>query len=209
MRKVKEKDIRIENWCEYDIRFINIKGNWYAVLKDLCDALGLRTDKVNTRLDPDMLEKVVIPTVCDIGSTDTTSDHLSKGVTSDIPSKYNRSEVLSKDVTYDHSSNGVTSSRARKSQTMLVVNEEGIYETLFASRKLEARKFRRWTFKTLKRLRSDVGLKGWEVLKMTDKEVQDEIDFILDTLYWDPEKKCVMQSVTVQGGDVEQRFYSR
>lgn len=182
MRKIKEKDIRIENWCGYDIRFVNIKGNWYAVLKDLCDALGLRTDKVNTRLDPDMLEKVVIPMVCDINSTDTASDH---------PSKV------------------VTSNRARKSQQMLVVSEEGIYETLFASRKLEARKFRRWTFKTLKRLRNDVGLKSYEVLKMTDSEVQDEIDFILDTLYWDPEKKCVMQSVTVQGGDVEQRFYSR
>ena len=172
MRKIKENDIRVENWCGYDIRFVNIKGNWYAVLKDLCDALSLRTDGINQRLDPDMLKKVVIP-VC------------------------------------DHSSNGVTSSRARKSQQMLVVSEEGIYETLFASRKLEARKFRRWTFKTLKRLRSDVGLKGYEVLKMTDSEVQDEIDFILDTLYWDPEKKCVMQSVTVQGGDVEQRFYSR
>ena len=181
MRKIKENDIRVENCCGYDIRFVNIKGNWYAVLKDLCDALGLRTDKVNTRLDPDMLEKVVIPT----------------------------SEVPSNDVTSDHLSKGGTSSRARKSQQMLVVSEEGIYETLFASRKLEARKFRRWTFKTLKRLRGDVGLKGYEVLKMTDSEVQDEIDFILDTLYWDPEKKCVMQSITVQGGDVEQRFYSR
>lgn len=181
MRKIKENDIRVENWCGYDIRFVNIKGNWYAVLKDLCDALGLRTDNVCQRLDPDMLEKVVIPV----------------------------SEVPLKDVTSGPYSTGVTSSRARKSQQMLVVSEEGIYETLFASRKLEARKFRRWTFKTLKRLRSDVGLKGYEVLKMTDSEVQDEIDFILDTLYWDPEKKCVMQSVTVQGGDVEQRFYSR
>ena len=181
MRKIKEKDIRVENWCGYDIRFVNIKDNWYAVLKDLCDALGLRPAKVNERLSPDMLEKVVVPT----------------------------SEVPSKDVTSDHLSKGVTSSRARKSQQMLVVSEEGIYETLFASRKLEARKFRRWTFKTLKRLRNDVGLKGYEVLKMTDREVQDEIDFILDTLYWDPEKKCVMQSVTVQGGDVEQRFSSR
>lgn len=181
MRKIKEKDIRIENWCGFDIRFVNVRGSWYAVLKDLCDALSLRTDNVCQRLDPDMLEKIAVP-ICEPYSTGVTSDHLSKGD---------------------------RSSRARKSQTMLVVNEEGIYETLFASRKLEARKFRRWTFKTLKRLRSDVGLKGWEVLKMTDREVQDEIDFILDSLYWDPEKKCVMQSVTVQGGDVEQRFYSR
>lgn len=190
MRKIKEKDIRVENWCGYDIRFVNIKGNWYAVLKDLCDALGLKTFKVTDRLDSDILEKVVIPT-------------------SDIPSKYNRSEVPSKDVASEPYSTGVRSRGDNKTRPMLVVSEEGIYETLFASRKLEARKFRRWTFKTLKRLRNDVGLKGYEVLKMTDSDVQDEIDFILDTLYWDPEKKCVMQSVTVQGGDVEQRFYSR
>lgn len=190
MRKIKEKDIRIENWCGFDIRFVNVRGSWYAVLKDLCDALGLRPAKINERLDPNMLEKVAIP-ACEV---------LSKDV---------RSDIGLNDTTSDHLSKRVTSSRARKSQTMLVVNEEGIYETLFASRKLEARKFRRWTFKTLKRLRSDVGLKGWEVLKMTDSEVQDEIDFILDSLYWDPVKKCVMQSVTVQGGDVEQRFYSR
>lgn len=41
-------------------------------------------------------------------------------------------------------------------------------------------------------------------MRMTDPEIQDDIDNILDTLYWDSEKKCVMQSVTVQGGDVEQ-----
>lgn len=39
---------------------------------------------------------------------------------------------------------------------------------------------------------------------MTESEIQDDIDRILDTLYWDEEKKCVMQSVTVQGGDVDQ-----
>lgn len=181
MRKIKEKDIRVEKWCGYDIRFVNIKGNWYAVLKDLCDALNLKTKHITERLDADMLEKVAIPT-SDAGLNDLRSDHPSKGVRSRGDNKYRQ---------------------------MLVVSEEGIYETLFASRKLEARKFRRWTFKTLRKLRTQVGLQGYEVLKMTDAEVQDEIDFILDTLYWDPEKKCVMQSVTVQGGDVEQRFYSR
>lgn len=199
MRKIKEKEIRVENWCGYDIRFINVRGSWYAVLKDLCDALNLKTKHITERLDPDMLEKVAIPA-------------------SNIPSKYNRSDTGLNDLRSNNGSNGVRCDhpskvdRSRgdnKARQMLVVNEEGIYETLFASRKLEARKFRRWTFKTLKRLRSDVGLKGWEVLKMTDREIQDEIDFILDSLYWDPEKKCVMQSVTVQGGDVEQRFYSR
>lgn len=87
---------------------------------------------------------------------------------------------------------------------MLAVNEMGIYEALFASRRLEARKFRRWSAGVMQKLRSKVGLEQYEVMKMTDPDIQDEIDFILDSLYWDDEKKCVMQSVTVQGGDVEQ-----
>ena len=54
------------------------------------------------------------------------------------------------------------------------------------------------------KLRKTVGLEGYEVMRMTDPAVQQQIDDILDTLYWDEEKKCVMRSITVQGGDVEQ-----
>ena len=87
---------------------------------------------------------------------------------------------------------------------MLAVNEAGIYQALFASRKLEARKFQLWTFDVLKNLRSRVGLQQYEVMRMTEPDIQDQIDWILDSLYWDEERKCIMQSVTVQGGDVEQ-----
>ena len=48
--------MRTENWCGYDIRFVEVNGEWYAILKDICDALGLRTDKVANRLDPSMIE---------------------------------------------------------------------------------------------------------------------------------------------------------
>lgn len=164
-------NMRTENWCGYEIRFVEIKGEWYAILKDICDALGLRTDKVSNRLDPDMLERVRVD-VCE--------DPLR-----------------------------VVTSRARKTQDMLAVNEIGIYEALFASRRLEARKFRRWSAKVMQKLRTNVGLQQYEVLKMTDPEIQDEIDWILDTLYWDPKKKCVMQSVTVQGGDVDQVVFCK
>lgn len=158
--------MRTENWNGYEIRFVECNGEWWAILKDICDALGLRTDKVANRLDPDMLERVRI----------NVSDHPSRGVTS----------------------------RARKTQDMLAVNELGIYEALFASKRLEARKFRRWSATIMRRLRTKVGLEGYEVMRMTDKDIQDDIDHILDTLYWDEEKKCVMQSITVAGGDVEQ-----
>lgn len=158
--------MRIETWCGYDIRFVEIDGEWYAILKDICDALDLRTDSVSQRLDPSMVERVRVDV----------SDRNSTGV----------------------------SSRARKTQDMLAVNEIGIYEALFASRRLEARKFRRWSAEVMKKLRSKVGLAGYEVMKMTEPDTQDKIDWILDSLYYDEETGLVMQSVTVPGGDVDQ-----
>lgn len=158
--------MRTENWCGHDIRFIEQDGEWYAILKDICDALDLKTFKVSQRLDPDMMIKVKVDGI-------------------DIPSKYN-------------------DLKGAKSFWMLAVNEIGIYEALFASRRLEARKFRMWTATVLQKLRKNVGLEGYEVMKMTDPDIQDEIDHILDTIFYDEEKGMLMQSVTVQGGDVEQ-----
>lgn len=160
-------DIRIENWNGYDIRFIEQDGEWWAILKDICDALRLRTDGVSQRLDPEMMIRVNVET----------SDHLS---------------------------NGVRSRGENKTRWMLAVNEIGIYEALYASRKLEARKFRRWSGTVMQKLRKSVGLEGYEVMRMTDKDIQDDIDHILDTLFWDEETGRLMQSVTVRGGDVEQ-----
>ena len=156
--------MRVENWCGYDIRFVEVKGEWYAVLKDICDALNLKTYKVSQRLDARYMEKA------------------------DIPLKYTSC-----------GENGV-----RHSQKMVVINEKGIYQALFASKRLEARKFQMWTFDIIEKLRSKVGLQQYEVMRMTEPDIQSQIDWILDSLYWDDEKKCVMQSITVDGGDVEQ-----
>lgn len=191
--------IKTENWCGYNIRFIEIDGEWWAILKDICDALRLRTDKIASRLEPSMLERVLVETA------DLTT--LQRGLDiSDIPSKDLRYEhkpvktitrdVIGKDIGRRPGEN--------KTRWMLAVNEIGIYEALFASRRLEAHKFRIWAGTVLQKLRTRVGLQGYEVMRMADKDIQDEIDALLDTLFWDEEKKCVMQSVTVQGGDVEQ-----
>lgn len=158
--------MRIESWCGHEIRFVEENGEWWAILKDICDALDLKTFKVSQRLDPEMMIRVRVE-VCDIPSKDVRS-------------------------------------RARKTQDMIAVNEIGIYEALFASRRLEARKFRRWSAGVMQKLRRRVGLKGYEAMKMTDPDIQENIDHILDTLFWDEESGRLMQSVTVQGGDVEQ-----
>lgn len=179
--------MRTENWCGYDIRFVEIDGEWWAILKDICDALKLRAKDISQRIDPDMLERVLVDTSKD-GSNGLRYDH--------SPIRTVNSGMIGKDIGRKPGDN--------KTRWMLAVNETGIYQALFASRKLEARKFQRWTTTVLRKLRKNVGLAGYEVMRMTEPEIQDEIDHILDTLFWDDEKKILMRSVTVQGGDVEQ-----
>ena len=191
--------MKIENWCGYDIRFIDINGEWWAILKDICDSLKLRTDKIASRLEASMLERVKVEV-------------------SNNPSKVDRYKDGSNDVEYEHQQVKVVNNAIigkdigrqpgeNKTRWMLAVSELGIYEALFASRRLEARKFRLWTGKVMQKLRQRVGLQQYEVMHMTDPKVQEEIDWILDSLYWDDEKKCIMQSVTVQGGDVIQKEF--
>ena len=144
--------MRIENWCGYNIRFVEIDGHWYAILKDICDALHLRTAKIAERLDPSMLERVRIPSKAVIPSKYNIEHQAVKTVNSAMIGKdigKRKDEVPLKDVdfnTYD------------KTYWMLAVNEKGIYQALFASRKLEARKFQMWTFDVLEKLRRGVGL---------------------------------------------------
>lgn len=160
-------NIRVESWCGYDIRFVEVNGEWYAILKDICDALGLRTKDVSQRLDPNMMERIPVD--------------------------------VSKDGSNDIRSRGENATR-----WMLSVNEIGIYEALFASRRLEARKFRLWSATVLQKLRSQIGLEQYEVMRMTEPDIQDEIDHMLDNLFYDEETGILMESVTVEGGDVIQ-----
>ena len=180
--------MRIENWCGYDIRFVEIDGHWYAILKDICDALHLRTAKIAERLDPSMLERVLVESDDSRSFEGTLNDH--------EPVKKLNKVMLGNDI-----------GRKRgewKTHWMLAVNEKGIYQALFASRKLEARKFQMWTFDVLEKLRRGVGLEEYEVMRMTDPDVQAEIDYMLDGLFYDEETGKIMMSVTVEGGDVDQ-----
>lgn len=81
------------------------------------------------------------------------------------------------------------------------VTETGLYNILSQSRKPMARKWRRIIHNELIRLR-----------KSREKNVVEQFedwDHELDTLYFDEEKGIMMQSVTVQGGDVIQVPYVR
>lgn len=143
--------MRTENWCGFDIRFVEENGEWWAILKDVCDALDLTESWMTSCLEPNMLMRIKL-----------------------------------------------------EGEYRYVVNEEGIYQMIFESRTVESRKFRRWSFGVMKRLRRNIGLQPYEAMRMLDKDIQEDIDNILDTLYYDEETGVLMQSVTVAGGDVDQ-----
>lgn len=119
--------MKIENWNGHQIRFIEIKGEWFAVLKDVCDALNLKTKYIVERLEDEVV------------STDHVKDSLGR------------------------------------EQEMLIVNEYGIYDAIFSSKKKEAREFKKWVYGMLKDLRESTGLKGFEVFRMLDKEHQKQM----------------------------------
>lgn len=64
--------------------------------------------------------------------------------------------------------------RLGRLQEMLIVNEFGIYETVFESRKKEAKEFKRWVFNVIKNLRQSTGLEGFQIFRMLDKDHQKE-----------------------------------
>ncbi|MGP3782365.1 BRO-N domain-containing protein [Paenibacillus sp. 1A_MP2] len=118
-------NIRTENWLGHEIRFVEkVPGDWWAVLADVANALGLKAFKVKQRLSDDLLSKYTV------------EDSLSR------------------------------------KQEMLIVNEYGIYETVFESRKKEAKEFKRWVFSIIKTLRQSTGLEGFQVFRMLDKDHQ-------------------------------------
>lgn len=49
-----------DTWCGHVIRFVKVDGDWWAVLKDICDALRLDTWHVSQRLHPDDINKATI-----------------------------------------------------------------------------------------------------------------------------------------------------
>lgn len=81
------------------------------------------------------------------------------------------------------------------------ITETGLYNVLSQSRKPTARKWRRIIHEELVNLRK---ARGKDIMQQFE-----EWDHELDTLYIDEDTGILMQSVTVQGGDVIQVPYER
>lgn len=148
--------MKTEIWNGYPIRFVEKNGEWWAVLKDVCDALGLKTYDVSRRIK-------------------------------DMVSTHNLETVGGK-------------------QQMLIVNEFGIYDTVFQSRKSEAKEFRYWVYEMLKQLRQATGLEGFQIFRMLDKEHQKEAMRHLQQSLKNPVRVDFIKANTIANKAISNRY---
>ncbi len=88
---------------------------------------------------------------------------------------------------------------AGQKRQVTFVTEMGLYNILAQSRKPLARAWRRVVHEQLIAMRQSKN--------MDISEQFDEWDHLADNIYFDEQRGCLMRSVTVQGGDVEQVPY--
>lgn len=94
-------------------------------------------------------------------------------VLADIAKALNlRADKIKARLNDDHLSRVDVPDSLGRQQEMLIVNEFGIYEAIFSSRKRESKAFKLWVFETIKHLRQATGLEGFQVFRMLDKEHQ-------------------------------------
>jgi len=127
--------MKTELWNGHPIRFVESGGKWWAVAKDVCDALDIDN---TTQAVQQMEARLKEAGICDLFSKDIT-----------LPSKSD-------------------SPKARKTQEMVCVNELGLYELIFASRKKEAVQFRHWVTNLLKSIREALGYEQYKAMAFAE-----------------------------------------
>ena len=150
--------MKTEIWNGYPIRFVEKDGEWWAVLKDVCDALELRTDSVKLRLNA------------------------------------------------NHISNGVEVDETDRPHKFIIVDEFGIYQTIFQSRKPEAKSFQEWTYQMLAELRVSTGLEGFQIFRMLDKEHQKEAMRHLQQSLRNPVRVDFIKANTIANKAISNRY---
>jgi prophage antirepressor-like protein len=153
-------NIKVEKWNEHEIRFVWHNGEWWAVAKDVVDALGIKN---TTRAMSGVSDK-------------------HKGL---------------------HTVKGLN----RANEPVNIVDEIGIYQLVFKSRKKEAEEFREWVYEVIKELRQRTGLEGFQVFRMMDKEHQKKaMAQIKETLGVQAEQKHYIKANTIANKAVSNRY---
>lgn len=146
--------LRAELWNDHIIRFVDISGKWYVIGFDVATALEYKrpNDAINQHVEKE--------------------DQRLINLSSTLKDRRTQKKELS-----------INTSRPNKggSPVMLVISEFGIYELVFSSKMKQAREFKRWVYTVIQKLRKQVGLDGFQVFRLMDKQAQKEMMCKLDT----------------------------
>ena len=183
---MKEKMV-VREWYDEDndktycIRFIKINDMWYAVLKDVCFALGLEARHVTQRIDVEFLLKKVVKDETPFETTSHSRRH-TNGYLMTLVNEMGIYQCIS----------GSRKLEARKFNKwypqMISKLRKGIGLEEYMAFDMMGEKVQK------------------HVSKQLDK-VLPEFSPFLDNIFFDEETGIVMQSVTLPGGDVEQIPY--
>lgn len=172
-----------DNDITYCIRFVKINDMWYAVLKDICFALGLTAKYVAQRIDVEFILKRIVP-----------SEDRSFETTSPISGQHRNGYKM-----LLVNENGIYQCIAGSRRTEAKKFNKWYPQMIAKLRKgigLEG-------FMALDMMDEKVQK---HIDKQLDKYIP-EFDPFLDNIYFDEETGILMQSVTLPGGDVTQVPY--
>jgi len=97
-----------------------------------------------------------------------------------------------------------------REQEMLIVNEFGIYETIFSSRKPEAKAFKVWVFEIIRQLRQQSGLESFQAFRMLDKQHQKNAMILLSNGFQEVNKeakpKDMMKANTIANKAISNKY---
>ena len=166
----------------YTIRFVKVNDIWYAVLKDVCDAVGLSTWGVSQRMETKYLLKRNVPDDTSVQMRSHSKRH-TNGYTMTLISEQGIYKAFA----------GAKKLRARKFTDWWTEMVMKLREAIG----LEA-------FQVMDMLDEKVQN---HISKQLDKVIP-EFDPYIDNIYFDETTGKLMQSITVAGGDVEQVEYT-
>ena len=93
------------------------------------------------------------------------------------------------------------------SRKMTIISETGIYEAILNSRRQEAKEFKRWVKQVIKELRQQIGLEGFHVFRMMDKEHQKQaMGIIKETLGVRAKREHYIKANTVANKAVASKY---
>src|SRR5690606_24747686 len=98
-------------------------------------------------------------------------------------------------------------SNRRGNPNVTIISETGIYKCIMRSKRKEAEEFEIWVYKVIKELRQQIGLEGFQVFRMLDKEHQKKaMGLIKETLGVQADRKHYIKANVVANKAIANKY---